>query len=47
MMKVIMTISNRILAINHGQPIAEGTPEEVSRNADVIKAYLDEEYAQG
>jgi branched-chain amino acid transport system ATP-binding protein len=46
-MKVIMTISNRILAINHGQPIAEGTPEEVSRNADVIKAYLGEEYAQG
>jgi len=46
-MKVIMTISNRILAINHGQPIAKGTPEEVSRNADVIKAYLGEEYAQG
>ena len=46
-MKVIMTISNRILAINHGQPIAEGSPEEVSRNHEVIKAYLGEEYAQG
>jgi branched-chain amino acid transport system ATP-binding protein len=46
-MKVIMTISNRILAINHGQPIAEGSPEEVSRNPEVIKAYLGEEYAQG
>ncbi len=46
-MKVIMTISNRILAINHGQPIAEGTPEEVSRHPEVIKAYLGEEYAQG
>jgi branched-chain amino acid transport system ATP-binding protein len=46
-MKVIMTISNRILAINHGQPIAAGTPEEVSRNPEVIKAYLGEEYAQG
>jgi branched-chain amino acid transport system ATP-binding protein len=46
-MKVIMTISNRILAINHGQPITEGTPEQVSRNPEVIKAYLGEEYAQG
>ncbi len=46
-MKVIMTISNRILAINHGQPIAEGTSEEVSRHPEVIKAYLGEEYAQG
>jgi len=46
-MKVIMTISNRILAINHGQPIAEGSAEEVSRNPEVIKAYLGEEYAQG
>jgi branched-chain amino acid transport system ATP-binding protein len=44
-MKVIMTISNRILAINHGQPVADGSPEEVSRNPEVIKAYLGEEYA--
>ncbi|MBA4393770.1 MAG: ABC transporter ATP-binding protein [Desulfobacca sp.] len=46
-MKVIMTISKRILAINHGQPITEGTPEEVSRNPQVIEAYLGEDYAQG
>lgn len=41
-MKVIMAISNRILAINHGSVIAEGTPEEVARHPEVIAAYLGE-----
>jgi branched-chain amino acid transport system ATP-binding protein len=46
-MKVIMTISDRIHAINFGQTIAHGTPKEVANNRAVIEAYLGEEYAQG
>ena len=46
-MKVIMTISNRIHAINFGQTIAEGAPEEVANNPAVVEAYLGEQHAQG
>jgi branched-chain amino acid transport system ATP-binding protein len=46
-MKVIMSISNRVHAINFGQSIAEGTPQEVADNPAVVKAYLGEEYASG
>jgi len=43
-MKIIMTISDTILCINHGMPIAEGTPAEVASNHEVIAAYLGEDY---
>ena len=46
-MKVIMTISDRIHAINFGQTIAEGAPQEVANNQAVIEAYLGEQHAQG
>jgi len=42
-MNMIMGISDRILAINQGEMIVEGVPQEVQRHPEVIKAYLGEE----
>jgi branched-chain amino acid transport system ATP-binding protein len=39
-MRVIMTISHRLICINYGEKIAEGTPREVADNQQVIDAYL-------
>ena len=42
-MNMIMGISDRVFAMNQGQKIVLGTPQEVQRNTEVIKAYLGEE----
>ncbi len=42
-MRMVMDISDRILAINFGKPITEGTPEAVQNDPEVLKAYLGEE----
>ncbi len=42
-MKMVMDISDRVLAINFGKPIIEGTPSEVQQHPEVLKAYLGED----
>jgi branched-chain amino acid transport system ATP-binding protein len=39
-LKVVMGVCDRVMVMNFGRKIAEGTPEEVSRNDEVIAAYL-------
>ncbi len=43
-MQAIMSLSDRIVVVNAGAVIAEGTPAEVGSNPTVIQAYLGEEY---
>ncbi|RBW51854.1 ABC transporter ATP-binding protein [Marinobacter sp. F3R11] len=39
-MKLVMGISDRLLVLNYGRVLAEGTPEQIRANPDVIAAYL-------
>jgi len=38
-----MDLSDHVLAINFGNTVVDGTPEEVQNNPEVIRAYLGEE----
>jgi ABC-type branched-subunit amino acid transport system ATPase component/ABC-type branched-subunit amino acid transport system permease subunit len=39
-MRVVMDLADRVVVLNHGQVIASGTPREVMRHPEVVRAYL-------
>jgi branched-chain amino acid transport system ATP-binding protein len=45
-MNMIMQLADKIMVLNYGRKIAEGSPAEIRANPEVISAYLGSEHAE-
>ena len=46
-MSLIMDVSDEIVVLNFGRKIAEGTPQQVQRDPEVVRVYLGDDHAAG
>jgi branched-chain amino acid transport system ATP-binding protein len=45
-MKMVMGVSDRVVCLNNGRIIATGSPQQIQRDPEVVRAYLGERYAR-